>query len=43
AFARLAYGSLLAAAQEIQDHGSFGFSAHAAGFAAIEHYFRKSP
>lgn len=43
AFARLAYGSLLAAAQEIQDHGSFGFSAHAAGFAAIENYFRKSP
>ena len=43
AFARLAYGSLLAAAQEIQEQGSFGFSAHAAGFAAIERYFRKSP
>jgi 2-methylisocitrate lyase-like PEP mutase family enzyme len=42
AFARLAYGSLLAAAQEIQEQGSFGFSTHAAGFAAIERYFRIS-
>ncbi|MDF1748096.1 MAG: isocitrate lyase/phosphoenolpyruvate mutase family protein [Alphaproteobacteria bacterium] len=40
AFARLAYGSLLHAAQEIQDHGSFGFSARAASFDAIERYFR---
>jgi 2-methylisocitrate lyase-like PEP mutase family enzyme len=36
--ARLAYGSLIKAAQEMADTGGFGFAAQAAGFAEIERH-----
>lgn len=39
AFARLAYGSLVDAANEIRQNGSFGFSDKAIGFAELEAYF----
>jgi 2-methylisocitrate lyase-like PEP mutase family enzyme len=38
--ARLAYGSLVRAAREIAERGSFTFSADAMGFAELEGYFR---
>jgi 2-methylisocitrate lyase-like PEP mutase family enzyme len=37
--ARLAYGSLVRAAREIAERGSFTFSADAMGFAELEGYF----
>jgi len=40
ALARLTYGSLVRAAREIAEKGSFKFAADAMGFAEIEGYFR---
>jgi 2-methylisocitrate lyase-like PEP mutase family enzyme len=37
--ARLAYGSLIRAATEMRDSGSFSFAGDAAGFAEIEKHF----
>lgn len=39
AFARLAYGSFVAAAREVKAHGTFGFAEHAMGFAELEGFF----
>lgn len=40
AFARLAFGALVRAAQEIAEHGTFTFSKDAMGFAELERIFR---
>lgn len=37
--ARVAYGSLIRAAGEMSEHGTFGFAGQAAGFTEIEGYF----
>ena len=39
--ARLCFGAMIKAAQEMADAGSFGFADQAAGFAEIEAYFKK--
>lgn len=41
ALARLAYGSLIAAAREIAGSGTFGFGGEAAGFAEIDGFLRR--
>ena len=40
AFSRLAFGSVIAAAREILDQGTFSFAKEAAGFAQLENIFR---
>jgi 2-methylisocitrate lyase-like PEP mutase family enzyme len=40
ALARLAFGAFVSGAREIADHGSFGFSESAIGFAELEKFFR---
>ena len=39
--ARLAFGEVIKAAQEMADGGTFGFADRAAGFAEVERYFSK--
>ena len=40
AFAQLAYGSLISAAQEIAKQGSFGFMQNTINFEELETYFK---